>query len=945
MSAIAIGTLCLGVLVGGAAHAAGADRIVGPVDNAQRTALSGHRALWAQAKSDQGAVPADLPLAHLSLTLNRSPERQQAFDRYLQEQQDPASPNYHRWLTPAEIGERFGASQHDIDALSGWLGAQGLKVDAVASSRTRIHFSGSTANVGAAFGTELHYFQAGAEKRIANTDLPKIPAAFANAVQSVTGLSAIKLVPAHRMSAPRSAAIRQDAAPQPALTNCPPAGGPCSYAIFPADFSTIYDVPVLAQGIDGSGQTIAIVGRQRVYNPDIQNFQSKAGLATKYPTVIVPTTGTDPGAPASTCSTTGTPSCSKPSAAVADQGEATLDVQRASSVAPGAAIDLIVSTTTNNMDGVFIAMDYAIDTNPVPAKILSISFASCEADATSGNATYLDNYFSQAAMEGISVFVASGDGGVAGCASLDSTPTTTERVSTNLLCSSGHVTCVGGTEFADRSNPGMYWGSNGPGYGSALGYIPEGAWNEPLSATGASQVAASGGGVSAFIPTPSWQAGPGVPGRLGRYTPDVSFASSIREGYFTCIAAQGGSCVVGSDGQFHYLGSGGTSASTPSMAGIAALLNQKTGSAQANLNPRLYALAATPANGVFHDVTVDSSGVGSCTPSTPSMCNNSTPGPSGLSGGLQGYAVGPGYDQVTGLGSIDVSKLLAAWGNGSGTSVNLNQHGMTGSWANPATSGQGLVMEVDPDFYGTGTGLLFAGWYTYDVTAPGGQRWYTIQGQVSAASPSSTMPIYLTQGGRFASSLATTTAPVGQATIQFSDCTHGSLNYTFSDGSGRSGTIPLSRLDSNVTCGQTGNNGSAASDYLLAGAWADIGTSGQGLVLDINPLQNLLFAGWYTFATNAGQGSGAAGQNWYTLQAIFTPGSTSSTNIGIYNTTGGVFNQAATTSTVPVGSASLVFHSCNSATLSYAFTAGANAGASGSLNLSRIGPMPAGCTL
>ena len=146
--------------------------------------------------------------------------------------------------------------------------------------------------------------------------------------------------------------------------------------------------------------------------------------------------------------------------------------------------------------------------------------------------------------------------------------------------------------------------------------------------------------------------------------PDVSFSASSHDGYFGCFAANNESCAPRLNGSFAFGIFSGTSAVAPSMAGIAALLNQKMGSAQGNLNPRLYALAATPGNGVFHDVTVSTSGVLGCNISVPSMCNNSTPGPGGLAGGLPGYAVGPGYDEATGLGSIDVANLLALWSGG-----------------------------------------------------------------------------------------------------------------------------------------------------------------------------------------------------------------------------------------------------------------------------------------
>ena len=384
------------------------------------------------------------------------------------------------------------------------------------------------------------------------------------------------------------------------------------------------------------------------------------------------------------------------------------------------------------------ASQYVVDTNPVPAQIMSISFVSCEANAGQSGVSFWDSLFSQAAAEGISVLVGSGDSGAAGCDMAFSTPPESQFASANQICSSSHATCVGGTQFADTVNPSASWNSgNGPGFESAFGYIPEGAWNEPTDGNGFAQVASSGGGVSAFIPTPSYQTGPGVPGRQGRYTPDVSFSASVHDGYFGCLAAAGNSCVTDSSGRFQFEFFAGTSASAPDMAGIAALLNQRMGGTQGNLNPRLYALAATPGNGVFHDATVSTSGVSSCDVSIPSMCNNSTPGPTDPSSGLAGYLVGPGYDLSTGLGSIDVANLLAQW-DASG-SVDVNYQGLW--WNAPAgsESGWGITFAHQGD-------TIFAAWFTY--AASGAGQWLVMTAPKTAPNTYSGT-LYTTTGPAF----------------------------------------------------------------------------------------------------------------------------------------------------------------------------------------------------
>ena len=278
--------------------------------------------------------------------------------------------------------------------------------------------------------------------------------------------------------------------------------------------------------------------------------------------------------------------------------------------------------------------------------------------------------------------------------------------------------------------------------------------------------------------------------------------------------------------------------------------------------------------------------------------------------------------------------------------VNLDQHGLTGSWFNPATGGQGIELEVYPDFGGTGHGLLFAGWFTYDATAAGGQRWYVLSGDVSSDNAIANLGIYTQYGGNFNAPPALGAAvSLGHATLQFDDCNHGSLNYAFTDGSGRAGTIPLLRLTANVTCAAGGDDGSSASSYLLSGNWFNTDSGGQGFIFDFNPVQNNLFAAWYTFAPDGQQIGGPASQRWYVLQAAYTPGMTSVTNMPIAIGTGGVFDNPAPTQTQIVGSANLAVQSCGAMTLNYAFNAGTNQGLGGSVNLSRVGPTPAGCSV
>jgi hypothetical protein len=272
----------------------------------------------------------------------------------------------------------------------------------------------------------------------------------------------------------------------------------------------------------------------------------------------------------------------------------------------------------------------------------------------------------------------------------------------------------------------------------------------------------------------------------------------------------------------------------------------------------------------------------------------------------------------------------------------LNQHGLTGSWYQAATSGQGVEVEVFANPV-SGEGSTFVSWFTYDTVSGGAdrQRWYTAQGLVATGQPNAALTIYQNVGGNFNALPATTAQAVGSAVLTFDTCTSGQLAYDFSDGSGRTGIIPLVRLTQNVSC-STAVPYPTDADFALSGNWFNSATSGQGLTIEVNPISGTLFAAWYTYAP-AAAADGAAGQRWYTAQAPFAPGSRSIA-VTIYETSGGQFNSATPPAqTVAVGSGTLAFQSCSAATFRYAFTSGSSSGLSGTIDLSRVGPVPPGC--
>ena len=667
LASLAFSAPCGTALAQQSAAASQVDRVPEHADFSSMVQLKSTLPGWVNPSRDAGAVPESTNIG-IAIVIARSPEVEAAYLKRQDDLQNPNSPEYHHWLTPQQIGEQFGPTQHDLDALTGWLTAQGLQVAPVNPSRTMVHASGSASVVGKAFKTEFRFFTSFDKPHYSAASEPSIPAALSPIIGSIHGMTDVELRPMNHVQA--SSKFTRDSSGKPQFTG---SDGTTHY-MFPGDFATIFNInPVYTANIKGSGQKVAIIGESTISNSDIADFENISGLASNTPnTIVVPTAsgGTNPGTVSG------------------DEGESDLDLQRVIGVAPSVTADFVISGTGvapyAGYQGIDVAAEYEINTLKDP--VLTLSYGSCEVDSGQASDTYWGTLFGQAAMEGISVFVSAGDSGAAGCDTAFNPAPATQELSVNTICANNYTTCVGGTEFNDASNGSTYWSAtNGSNEASALSYIPEGAWNESTFSGGTSYVAGTGGGASIYAVKPSYQAGTGVPADGKRDLPDVSFPASGHDGYFGCEAdltfSGGGSadCSKGDGAIFS-----GTSAAAPGWAGVTALLNEKLGgTGQGNLNTLIYKLASLSST-PFHDATIASSGVTNCAVNTPSICNNSDPGMSSLTGGQAGYDLTTGYDLATGWGSVDVNALLTT--AATETSLAATTATLTASPASPTTA-------------------------------------------------------------------------------------------------------------------------------------------------------------------------------------------------------------------------------------------------------------------
>ena len=659
-----------------------------PVNESERVVLQGNTHPLTKRAEDRGTVPASTPAERMMILLKRGPGQELALRSAIEALHDSNSPAFHKWLTPAEFGARWGAADSDIAAVTAWLESHGFRVEPPPPGRTTIEFSGTAGQIQEAFHTSIHTYVVHGETHHANASDPQIPAALAPVVAGISTLNDFHPRSMARKG-PRGIYDLKTHTARPELTASGNSGD--FLYVGPADAATIYDMPNKALNpaatgatIDGTGAIIGVIGDSNISLAQNANYRKLFGLAAKTPKVIIDGS-TNPGENS-------------------DAVEAYLDTEVANGIAPNAQVYFYIAADTSVDYGLDLATLRAVNDNF--ADVLNLSFGECEGALTTSGNQFYESIWEQAVAQGISVTVSTGDSGSAGCDDPNSQDLAYYGLQVNGLASTPFNIAVGGTDFAVLAGPDGS-GVDFPNYvslnndpktlRSALGFIPEVPWNDsiesyppgPIASAVAladpdTNIEAASGGVSncaigAISSTgslectsgyskPSWQSGKGVPNDHARDIPDVSLFAA--NGYYfaswgICTDQDGdGSgnavedCTPGSNGlpsdEFYIYGVGGTSASAPAFAGILALVKQSTGERQGQANYVLYHLARKAASS-FHDVTTGNNSVPCEQNSTDCVANRTG------ADFLTGYNAGAGFDLATGLGSVDVSALIAGW--------------------------------------------------------------------------------------------------------------------------------------------------------------------------------------------------------------------------------------------------------------------------------------------
>jgi len=660
------------------------------IDENRLVTLAGNTRPEAYSQNDLGPVGDDLHL-DMYLQLKRSAERDVAAQQFVESLTDKASPNFHKWITAAEYGQRFGAASEDIAAVSRWLESHGFSVNGVPANNMVIEFSGNAGQVREALHTEIHTLEVAGKRYFANMSDPQIPAALLPAVTGVVSLNNFK---PHPMLVPKGQyTVNSYTVP-----------------IVPGDLATIYNLNLaFSSGYTGQGQTIVVVEDTDLYNGtgDWGVFRETFGLA-QYPygslTQVHPAPGTG-----SACIDPGVNG---------DDAEAAIDVEWASAAAPNAAVVMASCSNTTNFGGFIALQNLLTNGGPLPS-VVSISYGSSETDWGVAGNSYINTLYQTAAAAGVSVFVSSGDSGAA--VADGGAEVAIRGVSVNGFASTTYNVAVGGTDFGDYAFgiTSAFWNvTNGAYYNSAKSYVPEIPWNDSCAglivanyygfsagygpsgycdstynlldtiggsggpsgcATGTPALNGVVGGTCAGYAKPSWQLIFGNPSDGVRDLPDIAlFASNgFWSHYYVVCLSDGASCAGDPS---TWAGFGGTSVSSPIMAGIQAVINQALGSNNVgNPNPVYYEIgqneystsagraACNAATGPvetcsFNDITqgdmaVPCAGEFNCYFGDPGLGVLSTSNTSYE----PAYGAAPGWDFATGIGSVNAFSLLTAF--------------------------------------------------------------------------------------------------------------------------------------------------------------------------------------------------------------------------------------------------------------------------------------------
>jgi hypothetical protein len=779
---------------------------------------------------DLGASSPSLVMEHMQLVLKRPAERQAAFDAAVDALHTPGA-SYHKWLTPETVGSEFGLSGSDVATIQAYLQGQGFTVNFTAKSGMFVDFTGTAAQVEKAFHTTIHNIQnAPGDVRYAATVEASLPEAIAPAV---TGFVALSNLPSVKpLMQPKTASL----ASMVSKGNAPAGVRPddtvtvdSEYNEGAQDFYTIYNVnPLLTAGINGHDVTVAVIEETdlKAYS-DLTTFRAAYNVIPNTPNYFV-----DHGYGSITCTDPGITSAD-------EEGEAVLDAEWASTVAPSATL-LYMSCKTTTTAGIFLSAEAIIDNNL--ADTMSLSYGYYEAGSSSED-TLAKDLWEQAASQGETVVVSAGDSG--SDAEDQNANYATHGINVSGFSSTSYNVSAGGTDFQDGYNyfytsgasangfPTYWAATNGTGASSALSYIPEIPWNQTCASsqvsyyftgngtnpnagcenTSGKQFVATGGGSggpSTVNARPVWQTAtvyglPSTTTYTGRLQPDISFLASA--GFWGH-----GVDFYDSDETPSATYAGGTSFVAPQLAGMFGLLVQKTGERQGQPNYVLYAMAAkeygttsytgsscnsggttgydttdgaAPASTcIFHDIVGGNnsqacrSGTTNCfidTGQTYGVLSTSS------TTSVPGFVAGQGYDMATGLGSPNVANLINNWPNSVQGAPQTPTVTLTAGASSVPYDNTTLLTAVV-----SGTGSFPTGSVTFSGSSPMGTF------GTSALVPSSgcttagtcTETATLTSGGLF---------PVGSVTLT---ATYSSLNENYTSASGStpvtvtSGTVP-----------------------------------------------------------------------------------------------------------------------------------------------------------